>query len=555
MKKIEIKKTDGRKLAVSAILSLLITFMQVAGWQISMDYGSSVHRSAFFQRIGVLEVWQCILWGLTEWLLLSALFYLLFGWLGNRRMKKAGEQRSIRHLWLYVFLVLLAIWYFFLWGCYPGYYNYDVGNQLVQVLYDEVPYNAHHPLLHTLFSGGLITLGYTIDSTDLTLGVFLDNLVQMLLLAICLTYSLRYLYNMTRNILLTVFSCGFYALCPPIVMFAMSPTKDVLCYGVLLVAVIRLRELYRSLQEERQTKPGEWLMAGVLLTLSSLLRKNIIYAVAAFAVCSLLILRRERIRQLLLFFGVLLVYLVVDKGLLMALDAEPASVNEALCAPYQAMARLYVEEGAEAFTEEEYELLSEIIPPDNLTCYDPIIADNIKSNFNPGLETLLEHKQDYVGLWVKKCAEYLNVYLEALLYNTYQAWYPGTLIMDNKGVRYFDITGWDDEYNTPNWQGLYDFYQDVRWGAYADYPLVRLLFVPGTMLWILLVAWFFGIWCRDKSTILALLLVLLVCGTTFLGPVSDVRYYLILFYLAPVCLGLLSEKRENRNGSESVPAL
>lgn len=541
-KPMSVKKINGRRAVVTVILALLITFMQVAGWQISMDYGSSVHRSAFFQRIGVLEVWQCILWGLTEWLLLSTLFYLLFGWLENRSVKEGGEHRSIRHLWLYVFLVLLAIWYFFLWGCYPGYNSYDVENQLVQVLYDEVPYNAHHPLLHTLFTGGLITLGYTIDSTNLAFGVFLDNLMQMLLLAICLTYSLRYLYRRTKNVPLTVLSFAFYALCPPIVMFAMLPTKDVLCYGVLLVAVIRLRELYRSLQEERQTKPGEWLIAGVLLSLSCLLRKNIVYAVAAFAVCSLLMLRRERIRQLILFLCVLLAYLVVDKGLLFALDAVPASVNEALSAPYQAMARLYVEEGAEAFTEEEYELLSEIIPPDNLTCYDPIIADNIKSNFNPGLETLLSHKWDYVKLWTKKGMEYLNVYLEALLYNTYQAWYPGTLVMDNDGGRYFELSGWNDEYGNPHWRGLYDYYLSVAAGAYADYPLVRLLFVPGTMLWILLVAWFFGIWRRDRASVLALLLVLLVCGTTFLGPVSDVRYYLILFYLAPVCLGLMLEK-------------
>lgn len=537
------KMLEKRKVIVSTVLSLVITFLHVAGWQISMDYGSSVHQSEFFQNIGVLETWQCLVWGMIEWVVLNVLFYRMFTVLEIRAERSVKERGEIKYLWIYVFVVLLAIWYFFLWGCYPGYYNYDTGNQLIQVLYDEVPYNAHHPLLHTLFSGGLITLGYRIDSTDLVLGVFLDNAVQMFLLAICLTYSLRYVYRRTYNMVLTVASFCFYAFCPPIVMFALSPTKDVLCYGVLLVAIIRLRELYGKIGEGQSPAFKDWLCSGGLLALSSLIRKNIIYAVVVFALCSLLMVKKERKKQSVMFLCTILLCYSVDKTLMFALEAIPGSVNEALCAPYQAMARLCNEKGEEAFTEEEYALLSAIVPPESLSYYDPVMADGVKANFNPGLETLLENKGDYIKLWVKKGIEYPDVFLESILYNTYQAWYPGTMIMDHSGVRYFDVTDWDDEYAKPNWQGLYDYYKDVRWGEYAKYPVVRLLFAIGTMFWITIITWFYSIWRKDKTAILALLLVLLVCGTNFLGPVSDVRYYLILFYVVPVCLGLMLERK------------
>ena len=152
-------KLDKRKFIVTCILSLLLTIMHVAGWQLSMDYGSSVHQSDFFQNIGILETWQCLFWGIIEWTVLSVFFYFLFSKLEKRAQNASidceSEQKASvitvpRFFWPVSFLVLFSIWMVFLWGCYPGFYNYDVGNQLPQVLYEEVPYNAHHPLLHTL---------------------------------------------------------------------------------------------------------------------------------------------------------------------------------------------------------------------------------------------------------------------------------------------------------------------------------------------------------------------------------------------------------------------
>ena len=46
-----------------------------------------------------------------------------------------------------------------------------------------------------------------------------------------------------------------------------------------------------------------------------------------------------------------------------------------------------------------------------------------------------------------------------------------------------------------------------------------------------------------KKIVTALLLVLLVCVTCMFGPVSDLRYYLILFYLFPVEIALLFQPR------------
>ena len=541
------RKIGTYKLITAGLLALILTFLQIAGWQISMDYGSSFHQSEFFQKIGILTTNQCIAWGLIEWCVLFILILILFYLSEKKQLSQLDAPpapkrfiwvnlKKLSAKWLIIWGAFLAFWLLFLWGCYPGFYNYDGGNQLVQVMYEEVPFDAHHPLLHTLFSGGIITLGYRINSVDLTFGVFMHSAVQMAICSACLTYSLFFLYQRTRNHLLLGLSFCFYAFCPPIVMLAMSTTKDVLCYSFLLVAILQLCRLYECITNHLPLPAKSWILPGFFLLLACLMRKNIIYALVAFTCIALIIFRRAYKQQLLLYLLVIIVFFLTDKALQLGLNAIPGSINEMFSVPYQQIARLYVEEGKSAFTEEEYDLLSQIIPPDALSCYDPVMGDHTKSNFYPGLETLLSHKGKYIGLWIKKGLEYPQIYLDSFLYNTYQAWYPWTTHKEYRYNRYFDITSWQNEYGHPNWQSLFDYYKGVSTDSYAQYPVLRLLFSTGTMFWATLIAFFYCIWRKKTPAILALLLVLLVCATSFLGPVADVRYYLILFYMLPVCI-------------------
>lgn len=534
----KIKKRDA---IIVGVLSLLLTFMQIAGWQLSMDYSSSVHQSAFFQTIGMLSPLQCVLWGVIEFLLFFILLHTLFMKLQKREERMnttepAADSRLCRLIGPCGFLAMFFLWMIFLWGCYPGYYNYDVGNQIPQYFYEEVPYNTHHPLLHTLLLGSIVSFGYQIHTVDLTFGVFLYNAFQMTVCAACLSYSLHYIYKQTRNRILTALSFCFYALCPPIVMYAMCTTKDILCFSFLSVAIIRFMELIAKLNDGKTTGLKDWINPGIFLILSCLLRNNIVYALVIFIPLALLLLKKERMRQLLLYVGVLIIYFAVDKSLLIALDASSGSINEAMCVPYQQIARLYTEKGADAFTDEEFDLLCQAIPPKSLYTNDPVMGDSIKANFLPAIDTIMANKWDYLSLWLKKGLEYPGIYIEAFLFKNYQAWYPGTALVDQNGPRYFDITDWQVQYGTPHWQGLYDFYEAIRYNAYTDYPILRLFFSIGAMFWITLITWFYGILRRNKVVIVPLLLILLVCATTFCGPVSDVRYYLILFYLMPVCI-------------------
>lgn len=532
-----------RKSLISVLLALLLTVMQISGWQFSMKYGTSVHHSEFFEKIGMLKPYQCVILGIAEWIVLSIFIYWGFGRLSARKSKRCPPLLTEpKHLWLYVTTGLYLVYILCLLGCYPGFYCYDMGNQLPQIMYPEVPFNAHHSLLHTILGGGVITLGYRICSVDLTFGVFLYNLVQMGICAVSFGYAARFVYRVSRNRILTVLSCLFYAFCPPVVMFAMTTTKDVACYAVLLAACITQYEIYKKLSDDETegviTK-RQWISSGLLLCLACLLRKNIVYAIVAFMICSFILYKKYRKKLLLFFLCVLSAYAITGNGMIAALDAKKSSAAEALSVPFQQIARLYAQEGEDAFVGEDLELLYDAIDQEMLSLYNPMIADPIKTAFWYHLDTIMNNKWEYISLWCRKGLEYPLVYIVSFAENTYQTWYPWTELMDLHEYRYFIVTDWIVEYCRPKCRPLYDFYMGISQGSYRSYPFIRLLFSTGTMFWASLISLFYTLWDKNKPAAAILFLELLVCASAMCGPVSDLRYHLILFYMFPVALGFM----------------
>lgn len=540
-------KIDNRKAIIVGGLAFLLTLMQVNGWQRSMKYGTSMHTSSLFQKIDMLENWQCVFIGIVEWIIYCILLYCLFSFLDRQHTVKPMSLAKIpRHLGLISFGLLLMIYIIYLIGCYPGFYNYDGENQLVQVMYKEVPYSTHHPLLHTLIIGGIIAIGYHIHSADLSFGVFLYCLFQVCVCAACFSYAIRFIYQYTRKRIWTVLAFIFYAFCPPIIMFALSTTKDTLCSAVLLVTVLKLYELYRMDMEGQAIMRKDWIITAFLLVLSCLLRKNIVYAIVALAVLSFVFYKQNIKGQLCLFVSVIVLYVIINNGLIKVLDATPGSITEVLSVPFQQIARLYVEEGESAFNDEEQEILYAAIEPSMLLTYDPIISDSIKYAFWRHLDVMKENMWEYISLWARKGLQYPKIYLDSFLDNTYQAWYPGTMLKDQNGYRYFDITDWMEDYGQPHLPWLYNYYKSIYFdGSYQKYPVLRLFFSIGAMMWMTIITWFYGLWKKDKNIFKTLSLILLVCFTLLFGPVSDVRYYLILFCIFPVCLAFLIGNPKN----------
>jgi len=540
------QKTEPRKICALLSLSLLLTVMQLLGWQISMKYGTSVHTSRPAQALGILSNGQCLLAGILEFAVWSALLSVAFHFLDKRKPHEKTCSLPSR-LWLFVVLLLFLCWLPTLLGCYPGFYNYDIAGQLPQVMYQEVTYNTHHPLLHTLVAGGLITLGYHLFGESLEMGVLLHSIIQMLLCAAFFTYFIQWIHKTTGKRWTTLCAFCYYAFSPVIVMFTMSTTKDVICSLCLQMSILLLYELSRDGTVFWSSRPRV-LGLFVSMVFACLFRNNVLYAVILFLFI-MLFRRKENRKTILLLLCVVVASFACNHGLKLLLKAEEGSMVEACSVPLQQVARVYVQEGLGAFTQEELKLIDAAATEELLLNYNPFSSDNIKNYIDFGVIT--DRKWEYLQLWLTKGMQYPAAYLMSFLENTYQAWYPGTSILcspQEEATYYFhceNLAAVPIQSKIPQ---IYDFYWRISYeSSYQKYPLIRLLFSIGAMLWAAFFTEFYGIWSGRKEIIHPQLLVLLICFTVFLGPVSLVRYYLVLFYGLPVSVAFLTDGK-NRCG-------
>ena len=269
----------------------------------------------------------------------------------------------------------------------------------------------------------------------------------------------------------------------------------------------------------------------LLSVLASLLRNNGIYAILLFTVCAILLQKKYRIKILLLSACLFCIYTACSKGLEIGLQAEKGGKIEMLSVPLQQLARAYRDHGPEIFEEEELEFLYTIVSHDTLMSYNPFSSDNIKNHIDN--DTLFANIGDLFKLWVKAGIEHPMAYIRSFLENTYHAWYPGTSIYDRPGAEetfYFSIDMSGNVVRETKNLDLVLFYDKISSDYYYQkIPVVRLLFSIGAMLWVALFSFVYGICKKRYEIIMPMILVLAYCFTNFLGPISLVRYYLILF--------------------------
>ena len=151
---------------------------------------------------------------------------------------------------------------------------------------------------------------------------------------------------------------------------------------------------------------------------------------------------------------------------------------------------------------------------------------------------------------------YPDAYIIAFLDNTYQAWYPGTSIIENvweHHLYYFDFNMSLGVECSGKFPLLLDYIMDISKGElYQKIPGIRLLYSIGAMMWLVVIGVFYGFYSKRQEYIWSGMVVLAICFTNFLGPVSLVRYYLVLFYGSPFWITLLFPKGRSRNAMCNV---
>ena len=471
---------------------------------------------------------------------LAPFIHALWNKLFQSRALKKNDEKPLN--FFSVWLMIFVLWIPTFMAFFPGAFVYDATDEYVEVISRQ--FTMHHPLIHVLLLGGLVHLGEYIG-VGANAGIAIYTIFQMAAMSWIIAYVVTALQKMgvgRKWLLGTVVFTGVFPLFP---MYAVCSAKDTLFTGAFAMIVILLIQFAKDSAEFFDKKIFLFVAAS---TMMMLLRNNGAYAYMA-AIILLIpcfiwsgIDRKHWTKILIMMVLSVVLYKGTSYCLKLATHATDFENQEMLTVPIQQITRVYTY-APEAFTEEEKEVLYEVLPESHLKTYNPRCSDVLKSGFNNSAYN--QNPGRYRKLWGTIGARRPLIYLNAWLVNSYGYWYPDMIINVYKGnqmrtFQYRDSSYFGFETEVPGERHslfplLETLYRNISLELFQQkVPVISMLFSPGFAFYVF-AAYFVGLMREKRYKYLAAYIpVLLLWGTVLLGPTILVRYVLILWFIIPL---------------------
>lgn len=334
------------------------------------------------------------------------------------------------HTALCAFLVCILSWLPYYLYQYPGIMTPDSINQFEQVL-GIIPYSNHHPWVHTLVFGFFYHIGYVLTK-DMVTAVSVYTFFQMCLLAGSVAYFISTLRSHRIRPFVLIMITAFYALIPYNAVFSVTVWKDIPFAAAVMIfgcSILRLSVQNRICLKNLIA----FFVSGVMICL---FRSNGWYAFL-LALPFLLFGFRHKARYVYPpLLMALLLSVTVKYPVMQAFQVEQPDFIESVCIPMQQITAVICND--RDLTEEELSLIEQVVDLTYIKeLYNPTFADNIKELVRAGNQAyLVEHKEEFLKLWIDLGLRYPGDYLTAYVNQTYGYWYPDSfyLVAEAEGV-------------------------------------------------------------------------------------------------------------------------
>ena len=552
----QVLSKTGAVTKVRGALSLLLSF----GFVLACTFGSRLEADGYL----LLTDWR--LWLSLPFLTLffAALLERLYGLLEERMAgdgakaaggtwaeeqegaaaRKAGflsrwEGLSVGKRRLLVFLFFLIVWGIVLLAVWPGFFVYDAQEEFNQVA--QRRFTTHHPLLHVLLLGGIISAGNKLFGSY-NAGIACYMIFQMTVLALCFTWVTDFLRKKGAPVWLRAAGTLYFAFFPVIQMYVLCSAKDTLYSAAMLAVILLLVQMAEEREAFFSTKKNVAALAGCLCFMALMRHNGLYILILLIPVMAVLAGRKRWLRAALAGLCALLLVLGANAGLKTVFHAEDSENQEMLTVPIQQLARTWTL-SPEVFTEEEKEILFSFLPREALERYTPKLSDNVKISFNNAA-----YAGDAASFWrlwlsigIKAPASYLN----AWLLTSYGFWYPDAVLDGYQGNTVFTFTYGESSYfgyetELPGQRHSFIPWLDSLFEKMSlelfqqRIPVVSMLFSPGFLFWVYAAGIVFLVRCGRFRQAAAFLPAGLNWLTVLLGPTSLVRYVLIFWFALPV---------------------
>lgn len=523
----QVKKVfeDKRRVIISYLLGMIYSLFIVMGHQ--MERSGNVIFS--FQKFYLELIFLTFVVGTV----LLVVYYFI----PIIKNRDSSKQISQKRFYVIIGLVLFAAWLPQALGVYPGFFNYDAPGQWSMYTSGEI--TAHHPVLHTVFMGGIIDFIYQLTGA-FNKAVFGFIMIQMLIIAGCFSYMLTWIYRKGMHIIFVGIMTAWLAFFPTVVMNVLSVTKDSLFSAFLIVFLIMNLEL---MEEPKRFKKPFFMIGWIVITfLTMIMRNNAIYVMILYIPLMFWLMRKYWKNMIVWIFGVIVLYLLYVGPFYSMFVTQGISSREYLSVPVQQMMRVYKEKN-HVLTQKEKDIYETLFDEVAIEYYNPKISDVVKSHFNQ--DEFFGNLEKYKSFYIEEGSKYFSVYVNSVIQNTYGFWYP-------KASLILDIYGWEGYYMCHSYPPAVDNsllpFIGEYYSLFEDSALVSgdsastLLFAPATFFWIFLLVLGFVILEKRKYETVVLMFVLLLWMTYLLGPVALVRYVSFLYFMVPMEMTLLQTK-------------
>jgi hypothetical protein len=475
---------------------------------------------------------------------ISCLLIFAFEWImktdfTQKRIGKKGFwlRDNYKSLFVSTFVIMLC-WLPQFLVFFPGLLSFDSFHQIRMTL-GMIDYTNHHPFLHTLLIKVFIEAGVALG--DIHIGIAMYTLFQMFVMALIVSYVLRYFARIGVCYAWRLLCLLFFALSPLHGAYSITMWKDVLFGGVFFLTFIYLFQFARKPNRFVKSKKNLILLA-IMLFLSGVLRNNGFYVVVITAPIMLLIYRRHWKQISAVFLSVFIVLAIYRGPLFDMFEVEPSPPGESLSVPLQQMARTYKFHYDE-LTESQKLRIQTFLPCDIAGRYSPRISDPIKDVLDK--EYYGENKVEFFSLWAELLLSYPGTFIAAFLNNSYGYYYPE--------INYWQIYSRGDNEQVgvtmqpiPNDEAR-EWVQRFRYHFFKESPMLSKIYSIGFYCWVVLASAMVLVAKKRKDLMLPFIFAGLLWFTTLASPVyGEFRYlYAICMCSVPSFVVALHAKRKD----------
>lgn len=526
----------------------IFSYMPALLFSVMTAFGSNISTRATIHYTSV-RMWLAIL---AYTYIYALLLRMLWAFFERAEVRLSKSIRKEKNAVLRVFeilmrrpvllaLLLLVCWLPCYISTFPGHFFYDAAREFNQSV---TGYSGDFPMLHSVLIINVMKLGFKLTGSYNT-GIAVYVIAQMILLSSLFTYIVKTLSRLGKNAKLLVGVTAFFALFPFIHVLAASTVRDVLFSGLFTFTVFLIylmvgdrRTFFSSIKQP--------ILLGVGVTLTILSRNNNIGIVSYLVIgggciAILLLAGKKHLKSSVCFCAsAILSYALIGAALTqLCQPLTPSPIRSSISLLTQSIARSYTYE-SDKWTEDELAEFRTFFDMEHFG-YVPENADGTKN-------TMYLKDEDFgrfLSLWLRIGKKTPGCYMDAVMANTWQMWYPGA-VPDGYVERgtadpsYEKSFFYFDEIEAPAvharaLERVRAFYESLGTRlSYEKLPVVSMLFSCGFVLWTVLCCLFYVWYRRCYDLLIPLSVILFYALMTAFLPLVQLRYSAVLFFTFPL---------------------